>query len=156
VGEITTAVTVPDTSVAVVCEDITIRGASPAGNYVDMYIDGFLWFDDEPLIEGEFEVILGTCGMVVGSHDIHIYVDCPFSIWDEEELPEGIEEDGSKSLKLIGPGLIAEQRRNVVAAGDDYAVEGMATGVDEVDVVLIGPNGFTSMPLAGLNFCPHR
>ena len=155
VGEITTAVTVPDTSVVVVGEDVTIRGISPAGDCVDIYIDGFLWFDDEPLIDGEFEVILDTCGMVVGSHDVHVYVDCPFSIWDEDELPEGIEEDGSKELRLVSPGLLAKQRRNVVAVGDDYIVEGMATGVDEVDVVLIGPNGFTAVPLGvenGLEF----
>ena len=147
VGDITTAIEVPDTSVAVVGEDVTIRGASPLGHDVDIYMDGWLEFDDEPLIDGEFEVILDTCGMVVGSHDIHVYVECWYSMGNEDDLPEGIEEDGSKELRLVSPELIAEQRRNVVAVGDDYTVEGMATGVDEVDIIIIGPNGFIAVPL---------
>lgn len=155
VGDITMAVEVPDTSVAVVGEDVTIGGVSPLGHDVDIYMDGWLEFDDEPLIDGEFEVILDTCGMVVGSHDIHVYVECWYSRGNEDDLPEGIEEDGSKELRLVSPELIAEQRRNVVAVGDDYTVEGMATGVDEVDVVLIGPHGFADVPLGvenGLEF----
>jgi hypothetical protein len=147
VGDIITAIKIPDTSVAVVGEDVTIRVVAPAGDYVDMYIDGFLWFDDEPLIDGKFEVIWDTSGIAVGSHDIHVYVDCPYTFADKDELPEGIEADGSKTIRLIEPWLKAEQRRNVVAVGDDYTIEGMATGVDEVDIVIIGPNGFIAMSL---------
>ena len=43
---------------------------------------------------------------------------------------------------LAAPGLTAEQPRNVVAEGDDYTIKGTATGVDDVDIVLIGPNGY--------------
>ncbi len=37
--------------------------------------------------------------------------------------------------------LTAKQPRNVVAEDDDYTIEGTATGVDDVDIVLINPGG---------------
>ncbi|MCK4347220.1 MAG: PEGA domain-containing protein, partial [Thermoplasmatales archaeon] len=45
------------------------------------------------------------------------------------------------------PGLTAEQPRNVIAEGDDYTIEGTATGMDKVDIVLIGPKGYSSKDL---------
>ena len=43
---------------------------------------------------------------------------------------------------LTSPALTAEQPRNVIAEDDDYTIEGTATGVDDVDIVLIGPDGY--------------
>jgi len=62
----------------------------------------------------------------------------PYDISDDEDYKE---EDGIISVKLVAPGLTAEQVRNVVAEGDDYTIKGTATGVDYVDYVLIGPKG---------------
>lgn len=43
---------------------------------------------------------------------------------------------------MAAPGLTAEQPRDVVAEGDDYTIKGTATGVDDVDIVLVGPEGY--------------
>jgi len=49
----------------------------------------------------------------------------------------------SNTVDIIeAPGLTAKQLRNVVAEDDDYTIEGRATCVDYVDIVLIGPEGY--------------
>ena len=47
--------------------------------------------------------------------------------------------DGKTTIQLNSPGLTATQPRNIVAEDDDYEIEGTATGVADVDIVLIGP-----------------
>ena len=54
-----------------------------------------------------------------------------------------IAESGIVVIRAEVPALTAEQPRNVIVVGcDDYTIEGTATGVGYVDIVLIGPNGY--------------
>ena len=162
VGDIATMVEVPDTSVAVVGEDVAITVVASAGDDVDIVIDNILEYDDETLVDGEAEVEWDTAGKANKTYIMEVFVNCDVltsamlgtDVSDEIEAYY-LEADGTATIRLIEPGVTAEQRRNVVAAGDDYIVEGMATGVDEVDIVIIGPHGFTAMPLGvenGLEF----
>ncbi|MHC1623601.1 MAG: hypothetical protein ACXQTR_03315, partial [Candidatus Methanospirareceae archaeon] len=89
----------------------------------------------------EFEMYWDTAGVSTGLHIIDAYIDCPYDSYNEIENA-GIDEDGSTMIILTSPTLTAEQPRNIVAEGDDYAIEGTATGVDDVDIALIGPDGY--------------
>lgn len=132
---------------AVIGEDVTIKGTISAGDKVDILIeDGkYGYWDDEPVDENnEFKVKWDTEGLQTGSYTIDAYIDCPYDSYDEI-VAAGIDADGKTTIRLVVPGLTAEQPRNVTTEGDDYTIEGTATGVDDVDIVLIGPNGY---PLA--------
>ena len=125
---------------AVIGEKVTIRGVISVGDTIDILVDDgdVAYFDNEPVDErGVFGVVWDTSGLTVGYYWIDAYIDCPLSyewIW--------IDPDGSMIMVLVEPGLTAEQPRNVIAEDDDYEIEGAATGVDDVDIVLIGPNGY--------------
>ena len=133
--------------IATVGEEVTIKGAVSAGNCVDIVIEDADWvFDDEPVDKNnEFEVDWDTSGLFIGPHVIDVYIDCPISGWMDPYAYYDIDEDGSAVIWLVAPRLTAEQPRNVIAEGDDYTIEGIATGVDEVDIVLIGPVGYPHM-----------
>ena len=134
---------------AIIGEDVTIKGTVTAGDKVDILIeDGKLvedrW-DDEP-VDGndEFEVKWSTDEKMTGTYSIDVYIDCDLDAESESDVDDvaDLDEDGRTTIRLVEPGLTAEQLRNVVAEGDDYTIEGTATGVDTVDIVLIGPKGF--------------
>ena len=127
---------------AEVGETVTIRVEAPAGHKVDIYIEGRLVENDKRLIDGVAEYDWDTAGETAGTKTIHVYIDCDYSEQYEDDLPEDLREDGSASIRLIAPGLDATQPRNVVARGDDYTVNGNATGVDTVDIIIIGPDGY--------------
>jgi parallel beta-helix repeat protein len=132
-------------AIVVIGEEVAIRGIVTVGDTIDILIDdGYVaYFDNEPVNEyGEFEVDWDTtCGLTPGSYSIDGYIDCPYDSYDEI-VAAGIYKDGSIVIMLVVPGLNAEQLRNVVAEDDDYEIEGTATGVDDVDIVLIGPKGY--------------
>ena len=135
---------------AIIGDDVTIKGTITAGDKVDILIedgDDRAW-DDEPVDENdEFEVVWDTDELMTGTYTIDVYIDCPYDAETTAGKTEilKLDEDGRITIRLVEPGLTAEQLRNVVAEDDDYTVEGTATGVDDVDIVLIGPNGY---PLA--------
>ena len=131
-------------SIATVGEEVTIRGAISAGDYVDIAIEDADWvFDDEPVDKNnEFEVDWDTSGLFTGPYVIDVYIDCPISRWMGPYAYSDIDVDGSTIIWLVAPRLTAEQPRNVIADGDDYTIEGTATGVDAVDIVLVGPVGY--------------
>jgi len=128
----------------VIGEKLKIKGSISAGDYVDIVIrDEEVVADDEPVDENkEFEVEWDTSNYMPGSYTIDVYID--FKVGGPKETLadyEGVDEDDSTVIRLVAPGLTAEQLRNVIAEGDDYSFEGTATGVDDVDYVLIGPKG---------------
>ena len=130
----------------VVGEEVKIKGAVSAGDSVDILIDdgSVAYFDDEPVDENkEFEVDWDTAGLTIDTYAIDAYIDCPYSSYKEIEN-ESIDEDGSTTIRLVEQGLTAEQRRSVVAEGDDYTIEGTATGTDDVDYILVGHEGWKS------------
>ena len=131
-------------SKVVIGETVTIRGTISAGETVDILIDDgdVAYFDDVPVDENkEFEVDWDTERLTKGSYTIDVYIDCDCSDFNCIRNAD-LDPDGSTTIRLIVPGLDAKQLRNVVAEGDDYAIEGTATGVDDVDLVLIGPDGY--------------
>jgi len=133
-------------STAAIGEIVTIRGTISAGETVDILIDDgdVEYFDDVPVDENkEFEVDWDTERLTKGSYMIDVYIDCDCSDYACIRNAD-LDPDGSTTIRLIAPGLYAKQLRNVVAEGDDYVIEGMATGVDYVDLVLIGPEGYPS------------
>ncbi|MCW7071987.1 MAG: PGF-CTERM sorting domain-containing protein, partial [Methanophagales archaeon] len=138
----------------IIGEDVDIIGTISAGDYVDILIDeGRLWYKHkEPVDENnEFDVTWRTMGITAGSYTIEVYIDrydITKNATDGQDAyrelqNNGIDEDGKTSIRLAVPGLDVKQLRNVVAEDDDYEIEGTATGVDNVDLVLIGPKGYT-------------
>jgi len=128
---------------AVIGEDVTIKGTVSAGDSVDIVIeDTNKVFDDISVDENsEFDEDWETAGLTKGSYTIDVYIDCEVDTKNPEDY-EDIDEDGSTSIRLVVGGLDAEHLRNVIAEDDDYTIEGTATGVDDVDIILIGPDGY--------------
>jgi PGF-CTERM protein len=149
VGKI--AVTIDVSRTGVIGEDVPIKVTAAAGDDIDIVIDDYLEFDDETLVGGEAEVEWKTAGKTVGSYTIEVFVNCDAededARWDVGEDVEDViddldlDADETATIRLIEPGLSAEQPRDVVADGDDYVIKGTATGVAEVDIVIIGPDG---------------
>ena len=136
----------------IVGEEVLIRGTISAGDTVDILIDDGKvadFWDDEPVDENnEFEVKWDTTGLTTGSYPIDVYIDCAPTAATATLLDAAIQawvpaidEDGKTTIRLVMPTLTAKQPRNVVAEDDKYLVEGTAMGVDDVDIVLIGPDG---------------
>jgi hypothetical protein len=140
----TVAFDVPET--AVIGEDVEIEGAISAGDIVDIIIkDERVVENDEPVDwNNEFSVEWDTSGYTTGSYTIEGYID--FRPGEAKNLSsyEGVDPDGNTTICLISPGLTVTQPRNFVAEGDDYTFEGTATGVDDVDYILVGPEGWKS------------
>ena len=100
-------------------------------------------WDNEPVDEDKiFEVKWDTEGFRTGSYTIEAWIDCDIDAEKDWEAVAKLDEDGSTSITLSSGELTAEQLRNIVAEDDDYEIEGTATGVDDVDIVLIGPDGY--------------
>jgi PGF-CTERM protein len=134
----------------IIGETLTIKGTISAGDTVDVIVkDEFRLADNEPVDENkEFEVKwdTGAPAMTTGSYTIEVYIDegtvgaippAAVTVYND------IDEDGKTGIRLVIPTLTAKQLRHVVAEDDDYTIEGTAAGVDEVDIVLIGPDGYT-------------
>ena len=129
----------------VIGEEVPIKGAVSAGDKVDIVIeDANIVFDGVSIDEDkEFEVDWDTDRLTPGTYRIDVYIDYHDNPADPDpDDYKCIDEDGSTAIRLVEPGLTAEQPRNVTAEDDDYEIEGIATGVDEVDIVLIGPEGY--------------
>ena len=151
------AVTFDMPAKAIIGETLKIKGAITQGTYVDIVIeDANVVIDDVAVDENkEFEEDWDTAGLSKGSYKIEVYIDRVETLNTEvpdrdgdgvESVPdyEDEDDDGSTVIRLIAPGLNAEQPRNVIAEDDEYTIKGIATGVDYVDIVLIGPKGYSS------------
>jgi len=128
----------------IIGEEIKIKGTISAGDEVDILIDDgkVQYINDEPVDENnEFEVKWDTEGMTTGSYTIDVYIDCAQTTFAGIRAA-GIDEDGKTTIRLVIPTLTAKQLRNTIAEDDDYEIEGTAFGVDDVDIVLIGPKGY--------------
>ena len=160
VREIEVTIEVPRS--VIIGETVTIKGTASAGTDVDIVIDDVLVYDDERLTDGEFEVDWDTSGKTVGSYTIEVYVDCDLEDtepgWRVDE-PVGaildahpeIDPDGSTTIRLVEPSVTAELPRTSVAQGDDLVIKGTAYGVDEVDILIVGPKGLTDTPVNLIN-----
>ena len=133
-------------STAVIGEEVEIKGAISAGDKVYIVIeDANIVFKKAVDENNEFEVKWKTEGLTTGSYTIDVFIDPPFVTkdnWDKVKTYEGKDEDGKTSIRLVSGALNATQPRKVIAEGDDYTIEGTATGVDNVDIILIGPKGY--------------
>ena len=148
VSELEVTLDVP--SSAEVGETVSISGDVPAGKEVTIYIEGRKKATVS-VTDHHFEWDWDTSNEIPGSKKIHVYVDVKDILGieppaDEDDLNKYEEfkrEQGRATIRLISPGLSAGQQRNIVALGDDYVVNGTATGVDRVNIVIIGPKGFS-------------
>jgi len=140
----------------IIGEDVDLKGAISAGNKVDVIIK------DERIVKtnkavdenNEFSVEWETDGFTTGSYTVEVYIDFKYYEADGTTVRDktgwtpanyaGEDPDGKTVVRLIEPGLSATQPRTVVAEDDDYTFEGTATGVDDVDYVLVGPKGWKS------------
>ena len=154
VGKISVDITFPglERATAVIGSDVTIRVEASAGDDVDIVIDDILEFNDEPLEDGVAEVEWKTEGKTVGSYTIKVYINCDKLTSADlgknvKDKIKDLDADATTTIRLIEPGVTAEQPRNEVADGDHWIVKGTATGVDEVDIVIIGPKGLTTNAL---------
>jgi PGF-CTERM protein len=146
VGKI--GVTIDVQRTGVIGEDVPITVTADAGDDVDIVIGDVLYFDDETLVDGEATVDWDTAGKRVKTYTIEVFVNCGDLTAGmvgsnvEDEIDDAdLDADETATVRLIEPGVTAEQPRDVVADGDDYVIRGTATGVDEVDIVIIGPDG---------------
>ena len=139
-------VTFDTPSTAVIGEVVIIKGAISAGDKVYIVIeDADKVFKEAVDENNEFEVKWKTEGLVPGTYTIDVFIDPKFVTkdnWDKVKTYEGKDEDGKTSIRLVGGALKATQPRKVIAEGDDYTIEGTATGVNNVDIILIGPKGY--------------
>ena len=138
---------------AIIGEEIKIKGAISAGDKVDILIDDgkVRYIDEEPVDENnEFEVKWDTGGMTTGSYTIDVYIDCAQTTFAGIRAA-GIDEDGKTTIRLVIPTLTAKSLRDTIAEDDDYEIEGTAFGVDDVDIVLIGPKGYRGGAFTVLN-----
>jgi len=144
VGKIAVTIDVPKTGV--IGEDAAIKVTASAGDEVDIVISDILEFNDETLVDGEVEVEWDTAGKRTKTYTIEVLVNCGELTADDvgddvEEDVKDLDVDETATVRLIEPGVSAEQPRDVVADGDKYVIRGTASGVDEVDIVIIGPDG---------------
>jgi PGF-CTERM protein len=145
-----------DTKV-VIGEKLVIMGAVSSGDSVDILIDDEYqdtMDDDGDNINvdenNEFEAEWDTEKFMTGSYTIKVYVNYDGAVHADTVDPDEDDDDGSITVRLIEQGLTASQPRKTIAEDDDYTIEGTATGVDDVDYVLIGPKGTRSGDLNDL------
>jgi len=133
-------------------EEITIKGTVTAGDYLDVAIDDLIGgrtadpdFNDITVTAGEIEVDWNTNGYTAGTYTIEGFIENDVLTQASTAAQvRAVDDDGHASIRLVAPGLTAELTRNVMARGDEIRVEGTATGVDEVDIAIIGPDGCTA------------
>ncbi len=147
-------VTIDVPRTAVVGEDVQIEVTASAGDDVDIVIDDRLEFNDETLVNGEANVEWDTAGKTVGktvgTYTIEVFVNCDAltsamlgtNVSDEIDEHD-LDADATATIRLIEPGLTVEQPKDEIARGSFYLVRGTATGVNEVDIAIIGPKGLT-------------
>ena len=135
----------------IVGDTLTIKGTVSTGKKVDILIEDE--YEDVDILDKggdnilvdenkEFEADWDTDKYMTGSYTIKAYVD--YTGDNDIVDPDEDDDDGAVTVRLIQQGLSAEQPRNVVAEKDDYTIEGTATGVEDVDYVLVGPKGTRS------------
>jgi parallel beta-helix repeat protein len=133
---------VPRTGIINDC--VEISGEISAGDYIDIVVkDEEIVKTDEPVdLNKEFSLLWITSGYSPGSYTIEAYIDFMPGMSKNLSSYEGVDPDGSVTIRLIYPGLTATQPRDVVAEGDNYYFEGTVPGVNAVDYVLVGPKGW--------------
>lgn len=138
--------------IGIVGELVRIRGEASGGRDVDIVIDNILELDDVPLADGGvFEVYWDTKGKTARSYVVKAYVDCHVEDIgkgdDVEEVYSELDVAGAATVRLIEPWVAITESKCEVAKGDNYFVKGVAYGADSVDIVIIGPNGFETLPM---------
>jgi hypothetical protein len=144
---------------AVIGEEVAIKGTVNGGRYVVITIDDIVEFRIAGLINGKFEEEWDTSNEIEGSVTIDVFIEPRDDDGDEiypnltegetdmkSECP-GIDPDGSTSIILIEPEITIEQPRDSIAKGDSYTIKGNATGVDAVDTIIVGPDGYVTVGL---------
>jgi len=111
---------------------ITINGSANAGDSITVKADDEV-IETDAEVEG-FRYTWRTAGKQPGSYEIGIWV-LPFS--DPGSDPP----DVSVPIFLMRGGLSATLNTGVVALGDEFEIEGDASGMDRVDILTIGPKG---------------
>ena len=129
-------------------EEVTIKGTAPEADWVVIAVDDDVieGGEDVTVTDGEFEIDWDTTDYMTGTYTIEGFIklykdEATKTKYTEGEDVSGESSDGHASIKVISKGLTVEQPRNVVAIKDDYTVKGTATGVDNVDILIIGPKG---------------
>lgn len=113
-------------------EPINITGSANAGESITVKADDEVIKEDAE-VEG-FSCTWRTAGKQLGSYEIGIWV-LPFS--DPARDPP----DASVTVLLMRGGLSAKLNREVVVPGEEFEIEGIAPGMDRVDILTICPKG---------------
>ena len=113
-------------------EHVIITGSANAGESITVKVDGEV-IEADAEVEG-FNCTWRTAGKQPGSYEIGIWV-LPFSD-PGSDLP-----DASVTIFLMRGGLSATLNTEIVALGDEFEIEGDASGMDRVDILTIGPKG---------------
>ncbi|MBL7118338.1 MAG: hypothetical protein ISS94_06120, partial [Candidatus Syntrophoarchaeum sp.] len=113
-------------------DHVNITGSANAGDNITIKADDEVIKSDVPI--GEFSCTWRTAGKQPDSYEIGIWV-LPFSNPDSD-LP-----DASVTIFLMRGGLSATLNTEIVALGDEFEIEGDASGMDRVDILTIGPKG---------------
>jgi len=103
IGVVKASVTFDVPSTAAVGEEVTIKGAISAGDYVDIIIkDHEILYDDKAVDENnEFDVKWDTAGYTTGSYTIEVYIDLWVGPPPETLADFGVvDEDGSTTIIL--------------------------------------------------------
>lgn len=145
-------VTLEVPEMGIVGEFVRIKGEATAGKDVDIVINNILEFDDVPLADGGvFEVYWDTKGRVAKTYVVKAYVDCHIEGVgkgnDVEEAYAELDVAGAATVQLIEPWVAITEAKCEVAKGDNYFMRGVAYGADSVDIIIIGPNGFKTLPM---------
>jgi hypothetical protein len=113
-------------------EHVNITGSANAGDNITIKVDDEIIETDVPI--ENFSCIWRTAGKQPGSYEIGIWV-LPFSD-PARDLP-----DASVTLLLMRGGLSVTVDTEVGALGDEFEIEGIASGRDRVDILTISPKG---------------
>ena len=128
-------------TICIIGENLAVKGSASEGDSVDIAIDTTIKAVDIPIVENRtFYTAISTAGYLPGSYTIEGFIDGNYSLGEDVS---GEKSDGTITIRLIVPGLTADQPKDEIARGSFYVVRGTATGVDAVDTAIIGPKGLT-------------
>jgi len=127
-------------SKCIIGENLAVKGSASEGDSVDIAMDDIVKAVDIPIENGTFYTVISTAGYSPGSYKIEGFIDGNYSLGEDVS---GEESDGAITIRLLEPGLTAEQPKDEIARGSFYVVRGTATSVDAVDTAIIGPKGLT-------------
>ncbi len=113
-------------------DHVNITGSANAGDNITVKVDDEVIETDAEV--GGFSYTWRTAGKQPDSYEIGIWV-LPFS--DPDSDPS----DASVAIILMRGGLSATLNTKVIALGDEFKIEGVASGMDRVDILTIGPKG---------------